>query len=195
MILPTRRDLHAAWQAGRGQGLRSAASSTCPYLPGRALDAWMAGWRSGREERLQSRTRSQKSESPSAKARTPGSEDRGRQRSLPHHTESAVPGGARKPSLRLTVQSASGFSGSCLPRTIALAVRCEATLLKKLRHIDSRLPFEDRVLIWLAPHWEVDVEMYHRANGHQMLRLFQEHQLRHLDEYYEHELSVRLRIL
>lgn len=42
----------SAWEAGRHDGLNGARSSACPYGPGPDLDAWMAGYKLGKDSRV-----------------------------------------------------------------------------------------------------------------------------------------------
>ena len=75
---------------------------------------------------------------------------------------------------------------------MGVAKRYRKAVLPRLAGIEEELPFEDRVLLWLAPDWSDDVQKYHRANGKALAEWLQPHQLEHLDEHYYSVLKSRL---
>lgn len=86
------------------------------------------------------------------------------------------------------------FSASCLPRTIALAQRFQGSLMGRLPPLNALMPFEDRVLLWLAPNWAEDVVAFHAAARRRsgLIDRFTPNQVEHFDEVYERELRSRL---
>lgn len=94
------------------------------------------------------------------------------------------------PAIDLTAEAP--FSDSALPRTMGVARRHRRRILAQLARVGEGLPFEDRVLIWLAAHWKDDVENYHRADGKGMTEWFQSHVLERMDDHYHSLLRSRL---
>lgn len=97
------------------------------------------------------------------------------------------------PNVALTHEPS--FLESCLPRTIALALKHKRRLLAELVGPDEAWPFPDRVLVWLAEHWRENVEAYHRGSAPAMAGKLQSHQLERLDQHYYDSLRSRIRRL
>jgi hypothetical protein len=84
------------------------------------------------------------------------------------------------------------FGRSCLPATMALALRFRADVAKRIQHIHPKWPFEDRVLLWLLPNLEAEASAFHRTGRKDMASIFAEHQLQHIDESLTVDLMRRL---
>ena len=98
----------------------------------------------------------------------------------------------RGPRPDFSLHQEPSFSESCLPKTMAVARRHRRRILRELKLTPPTWPFEDRVLVWLAPHWTDDVAKYHASSGREMAKRFDADQLLHLDEHYCVQLLLRL---
>lgn len=96
------------------------------------------------------------------------------------------------PGPNFSVRQEISFSESCLPKTMAIALRHKRRIAAKLGPNGEDWPFEDRVLIWLAEHWSEDIAGYHTGSGAEMARRFDPDQLEHLDDHYSEKLRRRL---
>jgi len=66
---------------------------------------------------------------------------------------------------------------------------------REIRHLPRGWPFQDKVLVWLAPTFLEDVRHFHRNDGPSIAGIFKEHQLEHLDRDLAKQLSERLQNL
>lgn len=111
-------------------------------------------------------------------------------RNIPHHP---VP--IHELTSEVRVEQVHHFTESCLPSTMGLANRRKAQLIFELDKSTHGFPFEDRVLIWLAPHWRGEIEAFHKSDGRGMHDTFEEHQLSKFDEHYWRMLKDKLKSL
>jgi len=86
----------------------------------------------------------------------------------------------------------TGYIKSCLPKTIKLAKRNKNILKDRLKHLNSKWPFEDRILVWLLPNIEDDVRNYHDNKGIEVVNLFKPGQIVSLDEDLEIQLKKKI---
>ena len=95
----------------------------------------------------------------------------------------------RKPRLRLSVSAAKRivFASSSLPRTMEL-VDLVSPLLDKHVATPHDWPIHDRVLVWLAPHFQPRAEAFHDGRGQRLDRCHGENLMKHLDD----ELFIKL---
>jgi hypothetical protein len=59
-----------------------------------------------------------------------------------------------------------------LPMTIELARKNKKVILPHLPAETSAFPYVDRVLIWLHPMWQENVQQFHRSSGMSMSQMF-----------------------
>lgn len=76
---------------------------------------------------------------------------------------------------------------------MAVARRNSRAISKCLNQLPQDWPFEDRVLAWLAPDLEREIVHFHGKNGASMDRIFQRHQIAHLDVDLRRQLYARIR--
>ena len=102
------------------------------------------------------------------------------------------------PGLELTaevrVEQVRHFTESCLPSTMGLANRRKSQITCVLDESTAMFPFEDRVLIWLAPYWRKETEAFHQSDGPGMSE-FEAHKLSRFDEQYWQTLKEKLKTL
>ena len=84
------------------------------------------------------------------------------------------------------------FAESSLPRTMELAHQRVRILRSFSVALVGGFHLRDRVLIWLAPHWEENVDIFHRSTGKDMQNWFEPHQLEHMDAHYFEVLKAKL---
>jgi len=65
----------------------------------------------------------------------------------------------------LSVWQERAYSESYLPLTTKTAEESRALIDKEIREFPKGWPFQDRVLVWLAPTFREDVRHFHRDNG------------------------------
>jgi hypothetical protein len=84
---------------------------------------------------------------------------------------------------RLTTSPAKGivFSSSSLPRTMEL-VDLVAPLLERHVATPHDWPVHDRVLVWLAPHFQNGVAAFHEGRGQRLDRCHGESLMQKLDD-------------
>ena len=87
-------------------------------------------------------------------------------------------------TIKLDVNPSRSYAGSCIPQTLNLANEFKDYLSSKLA--DANIPeiwqFEDRIFIWLLPNFKKDVNNYYSEKGPNLYDMFQEHQIKHIDE-------------
>ena len=96
------------------------------------------------------------------------------------------------PALRNSLRQDRGYTESCLPRTMDLANENRDLIEPKLDPSTEKFPFQDRVLIWLAPYWLKDVEQFHSGDGNSMDANHEEHKLSRFDDHYSQVLGVAI---
>ena len=94
------------------------------------------------------------------------------------------------PALRNSLRQDRGYTESCLPRTMDLANENRDLIEPKLDPSTEKFPFQDRVLIWLAPYWLGDVEQFHSGDGNSMDSNHEEYKLSRFDEHYSKVLGL-----
>ena len=87
----------------------------------------------------------------------------------------------RVQQLRLTASGESLFNDAVLPGTIELASLVRPLLERHLK-TPTTWPFEDRVLVHLAPHFNGHTSRFHERGGTRLDRLHGSLMLRRLDE-------------
>ena len=101
-----------------------------------------------------------------------------------------------KRDLKLTLRTVpAGFTDSVLALTMATAERHKMVILQCLTHLPQDWPFKDRVLAWLVPSMEREINHFHANNGPSMAKMFQPHQIAHLDKDFNKQLYARVRTL
>jgi hypothetical protein len=96
--------------------------------------------------------------------------------------------GSHRTEIRLEDEDIS--FASALPTTMRLARRHRKSVLDKVRHTDSKWPFEDRVLVWLDSFWAADVAAFHVGNAQSMAERFDDYQLSRIDKHYSEQLRA-----
>ncbi len=86
----------------------------------------------------------------------------------------------------------SPFARTCLPLTMALAFSHRAKVEPLLKGTPVDWPFEDRVLVMLAPGFKADVVAFRSGTGMPMETAFLPFQLAHLDEALQQQLRQLL---
>jgi len=86
----------------------------------------------------------------------------------------------------------TGYIKSCLPKAIKLAKKHKYIIIDNIKHINPKWPFEDRILVWLLPNMENEVNNYHNDKGLEMVKLFQSGQILSLDEDLEIHLKKNI---
>jgi hypothetical protein len=94
--------------------------------------------------------------------------------------------------MELTVRIERAFNENCLPHTMGLAGRFRASVIQRLPSGYREWPYEDQVLVWLAPFLAKDASAFHITGGPGMTTIFNSHFLEHLDEVMSDELRSRL---
>lgn len=87
------------------------------------------------------------------------------------------------------------YCESYLPLTMKIATQSEKLLITHLDRFPRAWPFEDKLLVLIAPTFHKDVRDFHRSNGPSMACIFKEHQLEHLDKDLSEHLSELLKNL
>jgi len=95
----------------------------------------------------------------------------------------------------LSVSQERSYAESYLPLTIKSAEQSRTLIEQETSEFPKGWPFQDKVLVWLAPIFRDDVRHFHRNNGPSIDGLFEEHQLNHLDRDLAKQLSERLKNL
>jgi hypothetical protein len=95
----------------------------------------------------------------------------------------------------LSVSQERAYSESYLPLTIETAEQSRTLIDQETSDFPKGWPFQDKVLVWLAPTFREDVRHFHRNNGPSIAGIFKEHQLEHLDRDLAKQLSERLQNL
>jgi hypothetical protein len=75
---------------------------------------------------------------------------------------------------------------------MGLANRAKTLISQELDKSTGMFPFEDRVLIWMAPHWQKEIETFHCSTGVAMNDDFDGHQLSKFDQHYLQTLKDKL---
>jgi hypothetical protein len=81
----------------------------------------------------------------------------------------------------LSVSQERSYAEFYLPLTIKSAEQSRTLIEPETSEFPKAWPFQDKVLVWLAPTFRDDVSYFHRNNGPNIDGLFEEHQLNHLD--------------
>jgi hypothetical protein len=84
---------------------------------------------------------------------------------------------------------------SCLPRTMGVARKYRRRVSSALGNLEVGVPFDDRVLVWLAPTWISPVRAFHDRSGEGMRSMLSESELTGLDHELYRELKKRLGIV
>jgi len=95
----------------------------------------------------------------------------------------------------LSVSQDLAYSESFLPLTTKTAEQSKDLIDEQILEFPKGWPFQDKVLVWLAPTFREDVRHFHRNNGPSIAGIFKEHQLEHLDRDLAKQLSERLQNL
>ncbi len=95
----------------------------------------------------------------------------------------------------LFVSQERAYSESYLPLTTKTAEESQCLIDQELRQFPKGWPFQDKVLVWLAPTFREDVRHFHRNNGPSIAGIFKEHQLEHLDRDLAKQLRERVQNL
>ncbi len=82
----------------------------------------------------------------------------------------------------LSFQLEKSYTETCLPITASKAKLSRKELELSLNRFPKEWPFMDKIFVLLFPTFMKDVEKYHMENGPNMNDLFQEHQLKTIDE-------------
>lgn len=86
------------------------------------------------------------------------------------------------PSLSAVLLLEKSYSETCLPITASKAKLSRKKLEQFLSRYPKKWPFMDKVLVLFFPSLIKDVRKFHTKNGPNMKDLFQEHQLKTIDE-------------
>lgn len=84
------------------------------------------------------------------------------------------------------------FGGSSLPKTITLALILRKIIEPELDESTKTLPFDDRVLAWLAPSLFRDMALFHGGIGKSLMECFSASAVAHLDVEYADILAGRV---
>ncbi|MEM7351171.1 MAG: hypothetical protein AAF657_10220 [Acidobacteriota bacterium] len=84
------------------------------------------------------------------------------------------------------------FGEYALPQMSSIGEAGRSILEPKLALLAKEWAFSDRLLNWLVPSLESDIESFYRSNGPGMLDMFAEHQLVHLDRDLSQQLLKRM---
>lgn len=84
------------------------------------------------------------------------------------------------------------FSASILPITMFLAQALREIIEPELDAATRTLPFDDRVLAWLAPELERDIVLFHGGRGVSLKTMFPADAVAHLDSEYHQILRNRI---
>lgn len=95
----------------------------------------------------------------------------------------------------LSVSQERAYSESYLPLTMKTAEQSKGLIEQEVQQFPRGWPFQDKVLVWLAPTFREDVRHFHRNNGPSIAGIFKEHQLEHLDKDLAKQLCERLQNL
>ncbi len=86
------------------------------------------------------------------------------------------------PSLSAVLLPEKSYNETCLPFTASKAKLSRKKLEQSLSNFPKTWPFMDKVLVLFFPSLIEDVRKFHSKNGPSMTDLFQEHQLKTVDE-------------
>jgi hypothetical protein len=78
--------------------------------------------------------------------------------------------------------------GECLPLTMYIAKLARLVILPALQDCPPEWSYEDRVLVMLAPSLRQDVAQFHEGHGADMVSIFRDHQIEHMDRTLVEEL-------
>ena len=84
------------------------------------------------------------------------------------------------------------FIETCLPETIEMAKAHKNIVLKYIAAYPKEWSFPDKVLAWLSPELYNDIANYYDSDGQPMEKIFQEHQIAHLDASFCRILKSRI---
>lgn len=95
-------------------------------------------------------------------------------------------------NLKIKSAQEHSFSGSILPVTMFLAQALREIIEPELQATTRTLPFDDRVLVWLAPELERDIVLFHGGRGMALKAMFPPDAVAHLDSEYHQILRNRI---
>jgi len=84
------------------------------------------------------------------------------------------------------------FGRHCLPKTMKRAKAFEVDLGVTLVRLPKDWPFEDKVLVFLAPAFHDRVREYHEEEGKQLIDLYDRAHIHRMDEVIDSELELIL---
>jgi len=93
---------------------------------------------------------------------------------------------------KITTDQMPTFGASALPKTVELATTLQTIIEPKLDAATSELPFDDRVLAWLAPNLRRDIVLFHGGKGKPLAGIFPASSIGHLDNEFADILKARL---
>ncbi len=97
----------------------------------------------------------------------------------------------RQADAKLHLSQETAFTQTALPMTMSLAQALKSVIAGRLGRHTEKWPFEDRVLVWLEPSLQDDVDRFHSSSGPTMADIFKSWQVEHLDQDFSRRLAER----